>query len=152
MNLIVTFRSKTSKQGRTVFALFAAVWLALILQPCAMAAPGTIETPGHGVAHTDSGRAHSVAGQDSGNEDCPHDSLSEAGCCDANGICDEFEALKRSAAVKIKDLSSEPFAYISPLPSAPDLASDLQRLHYFAYEEQLPAGPSLNIRYCVYLK
>ena len=129
---LATLRREKTTWGRRVLGTFVVAWLAIVLQPCAMA-----------------------MGADS--DPCPHCPPAETPPCETTitpdcGLDDQLTNESRSNPSKVKDVPDEP-----PVAIQPDLIQSAwidprarplpPASHFFN-----PSGPPLNVLYCVYLK
>ncbi|MGA9573826.1 MAG: hypothetical protein WBS20_07770 [Lysobacterales bacterium] len=100
-----------SPARRTISILITVVWLATVLQPCAMASaidPGLSKVETHHTHHADDRSGQANDGNKSANHNCPH--------CDSSGhdvnhcksettkICDNEDTYVYSGSVKSADL------------------------------------------------
>lgn len=135
-----------SPTTRTVLAVWMLVWLNVVLQPCVMAA-SIVSIPAPDVAHqhnpqeTDADHGHAK-----NHGDCPHCGLF------GNGVCAEPDVAKPSSGTELKDGSSKPATLAVVTGSYWALAQRPIVTDVIASAEPPPEGPSIPIRYCVYLK
>lgn len=149
-------RALTSAWGRLVLSACLLAWLNVAVQPCLMAME---LTPDAGVSmHEAAGHAEHAADRDVGEEcgHCPPLSGHQGALCSTSsasdcGVSPDYNADKRQAKPKLKDLA-EPLA-MPDLPESSTLALATTTLSLIDQGQlKFAQGPSLNIRYCVYLK
>ncbi|MCH9674365.1 MAG: hypothetical protein K0U93_23200 [Gammaproteobacteria bacterium] len=133
--MLTTLRQRRTTWGRRVLGVFAVAWLAVILQPCAMAM-GVDE---HDCPHCPPAETRETPPcETTNNPDCAFD--------------DEINAEARSQQVKVKDSHHD-----LPMAIAP-AAYDTLQLTFVSQpvpDTRLllhPSGPPLHVLYCVYLK
>jgi len=138
LSYLASIRNRQQPWGRRALGLFAAVWLNLALQPCAMAyaLDSPAQMPGHSGMH---------ASMDH-----------EMPCADVMTDCaivDDINHDGRSAEFKLKDAPVDVVIAIAPHElsrSFGQVASDRSPPRYASVHAGAP--PPLNILYCVYLK
>lgn len=156
---IVRHRGHKGAWGRFFLGVCLLAWLNVAAQPCVMAmelAPdATIRAQG---AHEPGGHPGHAADHEESSDcgHCPPLASHESGACLTGsasdcGVSPDYNIEKRSAKLKLKDLA-EPLV----LPDAPDFTTFVRTTHALASidDGQLKSrrDPSLNIRYCVFLK
>lgn len=151
MRSITTIRKRKRPWTWTVLAAFMLVSLNVVLQPCLMAMPlsdATAESPAH---HQDSPSTTDHGSHDE-HADCPHCVVfGDSGCADG-GACGEPNVVQTSGSVQLKD---SPTKLMPMLPKPYPSWNTVQLTHIAPIqfrEKPPPPGPSLMIRYCVYLK
>ncbi|MFQ5634469.1 MAG: hypothetical protein ACE5G3_03955 [Gammaproteobacteria bacterium] len=134
MKPLAIFRRHQTTWGRGVLGTFVAAWLAIILQPCAVAAG--VE---HGCPHCPPGDTHATS----------HIEAAAGADCALDG---ELNADARSLSIKLEDTFDK-------LPAAVPAGTDefeapLGIAQHSANPAVFPppAGPPLSALYCVYLK
>lgn len=133
MSLLGVLRKQQARWARLTLGIFAAVLLAMALQPCAMAMGSTMN-------------------------DCPHCPAQAQNPlpCDPAGAedCLYFDRLNydgRTETLKLEDTPGDVSSFVAPpavsLPSGQVSTS----LSESVVSPDYPAGPSLNISFCVFL-
>ena len=150
MTVLATLRHHQRTRARTVLGLLVVVWLNLMLQACAAAAPAdempadrTVATSTLESTQVHSG--HAQPGQRPFCTGCEHDGCTERGSCDgpvaagtkAETRLPETDQFDSTAAVAVDDLD----------PALTALDNSPVRPTYRAVAAAVP----LHIRYCVYL-
>ena len=142
MSHLASIRQQQQTWGRSALALFAAVWLNLALQPCAMAyesdgqAPMQMQMQGHGGMH--------------------HDMDEQVPCADSLSDCSIVDDLNydgRNGQLKLKDLSNDLPLAIADCDSALRLKRPVDAplpARYGLLHSGAP--PPLYILHCAYLK
>lgn len=134
MSGLAEFRRHRTTWGRRVLGTFVAAWLAMVLQPCAVAAGVDHDCP------------HCPPGE---NHEASHFEVSASADC---VLGDQLSAETRSLQPKLKDTFDKvPVAAPTDARQFEEHASLNQRLpdpDVFL----VPSGPSINILYCVHLK
>ena len=137
-----TIRTRT--RARQVLGLFAAVWLNVALQPCAMALEADHDCPHCPPAHEHEMVAHH-------GHEMPK---AETPCASMQAQCGELDDVSfdgRSGQLKIKDTVELPVAIL------PDLAAPAvtvaERCHFpTGPPPHAGLSPPLHVLHCVYLK
>ncbi len=165
MSPLPALRKRTLACPRRVVGALAFVWLAVIVQPCAMAFAGSpaadcVHCPpaAHGPDPDarDHGAGHAGHDGTAMHADAAVDAGEQAGCAGGVGDCyvlrdDPFEG--RSVQPKVKDGPLE-LPLFAALVSAPLVSLDMAGR---APVQRMPgaapgASPPLSVLYCVYLK
>jgi hypothetical protein len=143
-----TDNRRTAPATRRVIGLFAAAWVSLALQPCAIAAPSEHDCP-HcpeeaGVADADAHHHHG-ADEAASADLSPTCSTAQADCCEL----DEGIVNLRTATI---DLDDEPPALLADAPF-PGSVVRADREPGNATGPPPPAeSVPIHVRHCVYLK
>jgi hypothetical protein len=134
--------------SRRALGLFAAVWLNLAWQPCAMALDSQ---SGHGCPHCPPAydqSAPSHHGHDVGPGSATHCDSLQASCADGHEIGFESRAGKHPGAGNPGDV---PVAIVSDIPE-PQISAATNTACPARPPDRPHVAPSLNVLYCVYLK
>lgn len=146
MSHFVRIRQQQQTWSRRALGLFAAVWLNLALQPCAMAFE-VVED--HDCQHCPPEQMQEHGGMHGGMDD-------SMPCADNMADCAIVAALNhdgRDGKIKLKDMPAD-----TPVAIAPhDLTLPVQRpvnatIHLRYASVHAGAPPPLHVLYCVYLK
>lgn len=143
MSHFVNSRQRQS-WGRRALGLFAAVWLNLALQPCAMA----YEVDDHDCPHCPPAGTHDHGGQ--------HDGMGqEMPCADGAADCaidPDWSHDARGAKSKLKDAPTDSPVAVIPLELAATPVHDCGAQPRSRYSSlRAGAPPPLHVLYCVYL-
>ena len=134
MNGLAIFRRHRTAWGRRVLSTFIVAWLAIILQPCAVAAGVEHECP-----HCPPGATHETS----------HFEVTASADC---ALSDQLNIESRSLQVKLEDtFNNVPVTVAPESHEIEKSASIAQRSPGSAVFLSL-SRPSLNVLYCVYLK
>ena len=143
MNVIAAIRRRQRRWVPRIGGLLAVVWLNMVLQPCAMAL-GQHEQCPHCPPAMHGDEMHEGMHEDpmhSGSEGCATEQCS---------YIDRFDYDGRLPKVKLeKDLHD--LGAVLPPGAALEQASASGCLGVHPTEVGAPAGPPLNVRFCVYL-
>lgn len=132
MNALAIKKGRQNTWGRRVLSAFAAAWLALAMQPCAMAA-------------------------EVDDSDCPHCPPSETPPCEVKlspdcGPGDQIAGEVRGKPVKLKDVPNDVPVAIVPATFEPARYGHRPPPVLREYLLFNPSGPPRNVLFCVYLK
>jgi len=151
LSFITTLRRRGATRTGFVFSTFVLMWLSLILQPCAIAAAMSVESPAHTMVDVPIDGAPSDSEQVSGHDHCPLASAVGECCCGTSGIHKRLEATKRSLTHKNNVGWSDCIACTLVSWTATDSIVTGQRFANAGPAADQPAGRPINVRNCVYL-
>lgn len=145
MSYLANIRQTRQTWGRHALGLFAAVWLNLAMQPCAMAAEAEED---HNCPHCPPAQTHEHGNMHGGMD---HNMPCADGASDCT-IDEDWNHDTRGAKLKLKDAPGDMPIAIAPreIESAITRSSDTTPRSCYS---PLQAGkpPPLHILYCVYL-
>lgn len=136
--------TRTRTWGHPVLGLFAAVWLNLALQPCAMALEADHDCPHCPPAHEHEMAAHHGHGDAQADEPC---ASMQSQC----GELDDASLDGRSGQLKLKDAVELPLA-IAHDSIAPAVIVAERCNYSTGPPRHAGLSPPLNVLFCVYLK
>lgn len=136
--------SRTRAWGYPALGLFAAVWLNLALQPCAMALEADHDCPHCPPAHEHEMAAHHNHGE----------AKAEAPCASMQSQCGELDDASldgRTGQLKVKDAFELPLAIVHD-PAAPAIAAAKRCHQSTGPPPHAGSSPPRHVLFCVYLK
>lgn len=134
MKGLSAIRRQGITRGRHVLGIFLAAWMAVILQPCAVA--GDVE---HDCPHCPPEMVH---------EGHHEEAVSDTDCAIGGQIGYET----RNPQPKLDDVSSHVVAFLRQVLDDIDLTLGSHHRFSSTKSHAFPSGPPLNVLNCVYLK
>lgn len=145
MSYLTSIRKQRRSWGRSALGLFAAVWLNLALQPCAMAYE----------VENDHDCPHCPSSEMQGHHDMHAGMDTEMPCADGLSDCNldpDFNHDGRSGQGQTKDIKGDSSAIAVPMDLvAPFNTVARERPPPRTITAHLGASPPLHVLYCVYL-
>ncbi len=158
MSLIGILHQRRKPWTQAVFTVFVLAWLNLMLQQCVMAAtavsaPLPVDAAFGDMSGSGVIPAYVVPAYSGVFDDCSHPTSSDRRECNDEAGCVEPAVLKTGPAVQFrKDSQPGQFMILPVAGSTFDPARRSVASRFFPRTRPLPAGPSLRILYCTYLK